>query len=56
MFFLATNFYTPWDESIPLAVLDLARRTARPAAWIGFMILAVLIGKTIFKVILRYFK
>lgn len=53
---LATNFYTPWDESVPLAVLALLRQVARPAAWVGFLILAVIIGKTIFKVVLRYFK
>lgn len=53
---LLLAFYTPWNEAIPLAILELVKRIARPAAWIGFMILAILIGITIFKAIINYFK
>lgn len=49
-------FYTPWNEAIPLAILELVKRIARPAGWIGFMILAILIGTTIFKAIINYFR
>lgn len=49
-------FYTPWNEAIPVAILELVKRIARPAGWIGFMILAILIGTTIFKAIINYFK
>lgn len=49
-------FYTPWNEAIPLAILELVKRIVRPAGWIGFMLLAVIIGATIFKIIINYFR